>query len=214
MTQDRRGQRRRRRRRGPGEGAGEAAAPARRGRPRWRETIDSFGGFLTLGAVGGAVVLLVLLVVGNPLASVSEEPLLGEAVPLPPGREASHTANPADVVGRPGEPPASGPHFPQPLPAGIYDQPVADGNAVHSLEHGLVWITYNRELVDEAGLAVLEDVAGDFSRDVVLSPRPRNSVSIIAVSWGRILRLDGADEQQLRDFVRRNRDRSPEPGVR
>ena len=158
--------------------------------------------------------LLVVLVLGNPLASVSDEPLLGEAVPLPTGQATVHTTNAAEVVGHPGEPPVGGPHFPQPLPAGIYEQPVADGNAVHSLEHGLVWITYNRELMDEAGLGVLEDVAGDFSGDVVLSPRPRNSVSVIAASWGRILRLDGADEQQLRDFVRRNRDRSPEPGVR
>ncbi|HET8628989.1 MAG TPA: DUF3105 domain-containing protein [Thermomicrobiales bacterium] len=35
-------------------------------------------------------------------------------------------------------PPASGPHFPSPQPAGVYRQEVAMGYWVHSLEHGYV----------------------------------------------------------------------------
>lgn len=35
-------------------------------------------------------------------------------------------------------PPASGPHFPSPQPAGVYHQEVAMGYWVHSLEHGYV----------------------------------------------------------------------------
>jgi hypothetical protein len=210
VTEDSSRRRRRRRRRGGG-GERETQA-ARRTRRGWRETVDSFGGFLTIGAVGGAVLVVVLLLLRNPLASVSEDPPLGEAVPLP--ARATHTSNPADMIGRPGEPPAGGPHFAQPQRTGIYDKPVPDGNAVHALEHGIVWITYNPDLLSGEAIDMLEDIAGDFRRDVILSPRPQNSMAVAAVSWGRVLSLDAPDEQLLKDFIRTNRDRSPEPGIR
>ena len=200
----------RRRRRGRRSGA-DGAQAARRGRPRWRQTADSFGGFLTIGVVGGALVVVLVLVLGNPLASVSEDALLGEAVRLGP---ASHVNSEEAMQIVPGEPPTGGPHFLQPLGGGIFDDPVADGNAVHALEHGLVWISYNPDLVGAAGQELLEDVAGDFRHDVILSPRPRNEMAVAAVSWGRILRLDAPDQELLRDFIRTNRDRSPEPGLR
>ena len=226
MTEDASRRRRRRRRRGGRGAGGESAAQAAQGTRRgWRETIDSFGGFLTIGAVGGVVLILVILVLRNPLSSVSEDPQVGEAVLLP--ARAIHTTNPAALIGREGEPPAGGPHFdgpkcvppnggPQcgPWPAGVFAQPVPDGNAVHSLEHGIVWITYNPELLSGEAIDILEHIADDFRRDVILSPRPQNSMAVAAVSWGRVLRLDAPDEQSLEDFIRTNRDRSPEPGIR
>lgn len=210
MTEDASTRRRRRRRRG--DGGERATQSARRSRARWRETVDSFGGFLTIGAVGGAVLIVVILLLRNPLASVSEDPLFGEAVPSP--ARAIHTSNPGDLTGQAGEPPAGGPHFAQPQRTGIYDKPVPDGNAVHSLEHGIVWITYNPDLLSSEAIDILEGIAGDFRRDVILSPRPQNSMAVAAVSWGRVLSLDAPDEQLLKDFIRTNRDRSPEPGVR
>ena len=158
--------------------------------------------------------MVLVLLLSNPLASVSDDPLLGETVPLPLGRERAHTGNPADLVVRPGEPPAGGPHFAQPQCEGIYDQQVGDGYAIHALEHGLIWISYNPDLVDDGALRILEDVAGDFRRDVILSPRPLNAMPVAAVAWGRILRLDEADEDLLRDFIRTNRDRGPEGSIR
>ncbi len=202
-----------------------------RGRAGIREMIDSFGGFLTIGGVTGALALLVYLVIANPLSSASSDPLIGGSVELPAGSEATrHTTNVADLVGNPGEPPAGGPHFggPEcvppsygtfcgPLPYGIYDHQVADGNAIHSLEHGIVWITYDPELIAGEALQLLEDVANDFRRDVILSPREQNALPIYAVSWGRILRIDGTNGVEvdaLRDFIDTNRNRSPEPGIR
>jgi hypothetical protein len=91
---------------------------------------------------------------------------------------------------------------------------VPDGNAVHAMEHGIVWITYNAELLSGEAIDILKDIAGDFRRHVILSPRPQNSMAVAAVSWGRVLRLDAVDEQLLKDFIRTNRDRSPEPGKR
>lgn len=40
-------------------------------------------------------------------------------------------------------PPASGPHDPTPLPAGVYDTPPAIYQAIHSLEHAATIIWYN-----------------------------------------------------------------------
>ena len=241
MSQDRNRRRQRQRRRLEREAAGEDAADEQpqkrrriqkgRGRAGIRETIDSFGGFLTIGGVAGALALLAYLVIVNPLSTASTDTMAGSVVELPAGSEAArHTTNVADLVGDPGEPPSGGPHFggPEcvppsygtfcgPLPYGVYDHQVADGNAIHSLEHGMVWISYDPELIVGESLQLLEDLASDFRRDVILSPREQNALPIYAVSWGRIFRIDGTDGVEvdaLRDFISTNRNRSPEPGIR
>lgn len=205
-------------------GAAATAAPAKPaaggasaagGKPPWRETIDSFGGFTTLGAIVVAVVVIGALVFANRPGSgsaVSTDPLLGEAREA--GGAATHIEDPKLVIVLPGEPPTGGPHFPVPQRIGTYDAPVPDGAAIHTLEHGAVWVSYDPEQVDEATLRQLRDLARKFDKDVLLSPRPENAKPIVAVSWGRLLALDGFDTKQLEAFVETNRNRSPEPGIR
>ena len=41
-----------------------------------------------------------------------------------------------------------------------------------------------------------------------------NRIAIGVVSWGRLLRLDRPDKAAIEDFIKVNRDRSPEPGIR
>src|SRR5688500_18003166 len=43
-------------------------------------------------------------------------------------------------------PPVGGDHAPAWQNCGFYDAPIASENAVHSLEHGAVWITYSAKL--------------------------------------------------------------------
>jgi hypothetical protein len=180
-----------------------------------RELIDSLGGFLTIGAIGGVLLVVGFLFLQSTRSDVSDDALIGEAVPLPSGQlERAHTSNPAELIGTPGEPPTGGPHFTQPWPVGIFDEPIPDGNAVHSLEHGIVRISYNPALLTAEQIDVLEEVADEFRRDVILSPRPQNELPVYAASWGQILRLETIDAELLRDFARTNRDRSPEPGIR
>ena len=93
-------------------------------------------------------------------------------------------------------------------------QEVPDGNAVHSLEHGIVWISYNPELVDAGGVELLRDVYDSDRRDVIVSHRAENTSAVTIVSWGRILRFESVDVDGLREFIRTNRNRSPEPGIR
>lgn len=193
----------------------EVAVRPARARRSLRQTIDSFGGLVTIGVVGLAVVIVGVLFysnfVTNSPAGSSDGPLMGEPRTNP---GATHIATTAEMNIVAGEPPTGGPHFSVPQRQGVYDEPVEDGNAVHSLEHGLVWISYNAALVSAEDIAELEAVADDFRRDVFLSPRPENEMPIAATSWERILRLDEVDGELLREFVRANRNRSPEPGVR
>ena len=52
------------------------------------------------------------------------------------------------VVDYPQTPPTGGEHNPAWLNCGVYDQPVPNENAVHSLEHGAIWVTYDPSLSD------------------------------------------------------------------
>ncbi|MEZ4553599.1 MAG: DUF3105 domain-containing protein [Dehalococcoidia bacterium] len=195
-----------------------APAPAK---PAWRETIDSFGGFLTIGSVLAAVVIVGAIFVanrgGNSTSSseVSTDDLMGSAVPIADSStDRQHIADPLLLQIPPGEPPPRGPHFASPHPTGIFKDPIPDGNAIHSLEHGIVWITYNPAKVDQDTVNKLGDLVRDYAVDVMLSPRPENDDAIDIVSWGQIMTFDRFDKDTLEKFITTNRNRAPEPFVR
>ena len=192
---------------------------------RWRAQIDSFGGPLVVGSIAIAVVVVGALVFTS-LPDNGPEPstaaLLGEEVPH---AQASHVRGADELILPESVPPVGGPHFGHdlggPLSASVYDEPVPEGNVIHSLEHGMVWISYNPDLVDAEVMRMLLDVADTHSRDVILSPRPTNEMAIAAVSWGQRQRWDtivstesASVASELTQFVETNRDRSPEPGIR
>lgn len=202
-----------------------SSAPARgatrpaKAKPQWRETIDSFGGFLTIGAVIGAIVIVAaIFITSRPETTsrdVSDAPLMGTAIPASDvDTDRQHVSDPAALQIPDGQPPVRGPHFVVPQSPGVYDQPVPDGNTIHSLEHGIVWISYNPGLVDESTVNDLEDLGDQYSIDTIVSPRPQNANAIDVVSWGQILKLDAFDKGQIEDFIKTNRNRSPEPFVR
>ena len=193
------------------EPGAEPRPPQQQPKRSFRETVESFGGFLTIGIIGAAILVVGLLFLANGSGGASDADLLGEQRLNPP---ADHIQRTEQMNILAGEPPTGGPHFPQPQRQGTYDVPIEDGNAVHALEHGLIWVSYNPELVTEEQISALEDVADDFRRDMVLSPRPENDMPIAVVSWERILRLEDVDAELMREFANTNRNRSPEPGVR
>lgn len=196
-------------------GRGRARTGAVVGRPRntgWRRQLDSFGGPTVIGALGLGLLGLVLIAIQNGPTSVSDTPLIGDPVVALP---APHVADASQIPTRPGLAPAGGPHLLQPQRAGTYEQPIPDGNAVHSLEHGMVWISYRPDLIASAELELLQRTAKDYADDVMLSPRPGNNEPVNVVSWGRRLEVRRPFEQAtLAEFIRTNRNRSPEPGIR
>jgi len=67
----------------------------------------------------------------------------------------NETKHVAGTVDYPQNPPAGGPHNQYWLNCGVYDQPQQNENAVHSLEHGAVWVTYDASRVSGDELATL-----------------------------------------------------------
>lgn len=104
-------------------------------------------------------------------------------------------------------PPTSGPHA-GPAPWGFSVEEIADENAIHNLEHGGIWITYKN--LDEESIASLEKIAQRNSRSVILSPRENNDTNIAVASWGRLMKLDAVDEERINEFIKKNKNRSPE----
>lgn len=107
-------------------------------------------------------------------------------------------------------PPTSGPHYEHPADWGIYDEPLPDEQLVHNLEHGGINIFYKPSFVDQSIIDQLKEIQRDFPRKTVLAPRPANDASIALASWGYYLNLESFDEQTIREFIRRNKNRGPE----
>ncbi len=97
----------------------------------------------------------------------------------------------------------------------VYDVDIRHENAVHSLEHGAVWITYNPDQVsaqDIDTLAALVD--GESGR--MLSPYAGLDSPVSLQSWNHQLKVDSADDpriKQFADFLTRNPDFHPEVGA-
>jgi hypothetical protein len=104
-------------------------------------------------------------------------------------------------------PPIGGPHDEIWLACGPFDEPVRDENAVHDLEHGTVWITYQPDLADE-DVAALEAVLPD---DGIMSPYEDLPAPVVVTVWGAQLRLSGPDDPRLRLFLEEYGDGSTAP---
>ncbi len=108
-------------------------------------------------------------------------------------------------------PPVGGPHNPVMQNCGFYSEPIYNWHAVHSLEHGAVWITYDPSL--PAGDMAILQAFGTLDH-VLVSPYPGQGSPIVVSAWGRQLRLDGFDPYQVQEFVsefRNNPATAPEP---
>jgi hypothetical protein len=110
-------------------------------------------------------------------------------------------------------PPVGGTHNPIWQNCGIYDQPVHNENAVHSLEHGAVWITYQPDL-PAAVVQHLRDLVRGHTH-VLLSPYPGLPKPVVASAWGLQLPLDDPNDARLPLFITRYEQgpQTPEPGA-
>ncbi len=110
-------------------------------------------------------------------------------------------------------PPAGGPHHPSWLNCGTYEQEVPAEFAVHSLEHGAVWVTYDPELVTGGDLDTLRSAMP--RTHMVLSPFTGLDSPVVASAWGAQVALDGVDDPRLIDFIIKYRlsPTAPEPGA-
>lgn len=110
-------------------------------------------------------------------------------------------------------PPVGGPHNAAWLNCGIYEEEVPAENAVHSLEHGAVWVTYDPAEVTDGDLDALRDEMP--STYIILSPFEGLDAPVVASAWGYQVQLDGVDDPRLSDFITKYRQSpdAPEPGA-
>jgi hypothetical protein len=97
----------------------------------------------------------------------------------------------------------------------VYDVDIRHENAVHSLEHGAVWITYNPDEVSPADVAKLAELVDGVSGRM-LSPYVGLDSPISLQSWNHQLKVDSVDDpriEQFADFLTRNPDYHPEVGA-
>lgn len=118
------------------------------------------------------------------------------------------------AIAYPIQPPVGGAHFPFWLNCGVYNQPVNNPLAVHSLEHGALWITYRPGLPEEqlTQLKALTKASGYR----LLSPYPGLRFPVVLTVWGVQLMLERYDEKAIQEFAEQytnNPEFTPEPGA-
>jgi len=113
----------------------------------------------------------------------------------------------------PQSPPVGGVHSPVWQNCGIYDQPVANENAVHSLEHGGVWISYRPDL-PAADVQKLRALVRGHTH-ALLSPYPNLPAPVVATAWGLQVQVPSASDARLPLFIFKyeNGKQTPEPGA-
>ncbi|MEX2145128.1 MAG: DUF3105 domain-containing protein [Candidatus Spechtbacterales bacterium] len=109
-------------------------------------------------------------------------------------------------------PPTSGWHYGSPAEWGVYDRELPDEQLIHNLEHGGIWISYKD--IDEDTKAKLAAIGKKYPGSVIITPRSANDSKIALASWGRLQNLENFDETAIIDFIKTNKNRSPEPIAR
>ncbi|MFD7627782.1 DUF3105 domain-containing protein [Streptomyces sp. NPDC059851] len=118
-------------------------------------------------------------------------------------------------VSYPMAPPVGGDHHPvwQNCEGDVYDKPLSDENAVHSLEHGAVWVTYT----DRARAADIKTLADRVSKTpyTLMSPYPAQTAPITLSAWGHQLSVNDASDSRIAQFFERyvQGPQTPEPGA-
>lgn len=97
----------------------------------------------------------------------------------------------------------------------VYSKAIRTENAVHSMEHGAIWITYNPDKLSGGDVDQLKkSVKG--RPYMLMSPYPGLDRPISLQSWGHQLKLDSAGDERIRDFItalRLNQYTYPEVGA-
>ena len=119
----------------------------------------------------------------------------------------------SSTVTYPQNPPVGGPHNQVWLNCGIYDAPVTNENAVHSLEHGAVWITYQPKLAAADVQHLVSLVKG--KSYVILSPYDGLPKPVVASAWGVQLQMQTAYDSRIPQFIQKYAQgpQTPEPGA-
>jgi hypothetical protein len=160
---------------------------------------DALAGAATMGAGN----------LGSPVVAA------GGGVTIPgetavPSLSRDHTSDPITYKELP---PLGGAHWNDWINCGIYDQPVQNEQAVHSLEHGAIWITYQPTMPMDQVEKLRAIVRQSGYR--LMSPYFDLPHPLVVSAWGYQLPLDSVDDPRLAQFIQRHEQdpKGPEPGA-
>lgn len=126
----------------------------------------------------------------------------------------NHVQGTVPFPGRATSPPDGGNHNPVPQSCAVYSASIPTENAVHSMEHGAVWVTYNPAVASPSDVAALRrKVDGNPYR--LLSPYPGQAAKISLQAWGEQLTVDSVSDPRVDTFLKSftNGPQSPELGA-
>jgi hypothetical protein len=94
----------------------------------------------------------------------------------------------------------------------VYAEPIPKEHAVHSLEHGAVWVTYKQGLPADQVDKLKAKVEGkDY---MLMSPVANLDKNVSLQAWGYQLKVDTVDDTRIDDFIRALRTNATvEPGA-
>lgn len=168
-------------------------AEQKRKEQRWR---------IGIGAAAAIPVLALVAALVLPLAMGMRSTTPAASGPIDgvqtfSGLSANHVSTPVTYAQHP---PAGGDHTGHWQNCGIYDAPIAPVEpAVHSLEHGAVWITYDPALAQDQVGTLRSLVRG--KPYAMLSPMEGLPSPVVASAWGLQLAVDSASDDRLPTFL-------------
>ncbi|WP_371580793.1 DUF3105 domain-containing protein [Streptomyces sp. NBC_01314] len=119
------------------------------------------------------------------------------------------------TVKYPMEPPVGGDHNPvwQNCNGDVYDKAIKNENAVHSLEHGAVWVSYNGKASEADVKALAEKVKK--TPYTLMSPVEDQKDPIMLSAWGHQRTVTSAKDPNVDKFFEAyvQGEQTPEPGA-
>lgn len=165
-------------------------------------------GILTIIAVLVIVLATVIFIKSGDDSNTKSEPM-GQAYEV---QGAQHIEPGTEHPAYNSNPPTSGSHYPQAAQRDFYDRALQDEQLVHNLEHGEIWMSYKG--IDDN---TKRELAAIYSRNrgsVIVTAREANERPICLASWGRLMCMDSLDVETVNDFIKANKNNSPEPLAR
>ncbi|GGV11680.1 DUF3105 domain-containing protein [Streptomyces spectabilis] len=178
---------------------------------RYRIATWTCGGVVMVGAIAGSWYLVDRSATRDKEQErAAAAPIKGEKSFKDLGR--NHVTTPVDYKSSPA---AGGDHNPvwMNCDGDLYDKEIDETNAVHSLEHGAVWVTYSDKADDSEVRALKARV--EKTPYSLMSPYAEQSAPLTLSAWGKQLSVTSASDPRVNAFFDKyvQGAQTPEPGA-
>ncbi len=161
--------------------------------------------------IGLPILAIVLLFAGIGIYRFTRPDIVGTINFGPLSNNHGQTTIPQVAGTDPNLPPVGGDHSGTLIPCQVYSAPVDPIQALHSLEHGAVWLAYRPDLLP-LEVAELQTIAQNQGK-ILMSPYPGLESDVVMTAWSRQLVIDELPDDRVEEFISRYRNLGPEGGA-